>query len=129
MITRGVLFESSYAPGLAPEGSWLLKMIAGGATEPGVVDWEEERLVDRLVSEASRIVGAQLGPTFVEVVRHRRGIPQYKTGHMRWLADIDALVGARPGLALTGWGYRGVGVAHVASDARAVASKLAGGAR
>jgi oxygen-dependent protoporphyrinogen oxidase len=125
MITRGVLFESSYATGRAPEGSWLLKIIAGGATAPGVVDWEADRLVDRLISEASRIVGAELDPTFVEVVRHRRGIPQYRVGHMRWLDEIDALVAARPGLALTGWGYRGVGVAQIASDSRAVASKLA----
>lgn len=125
MITRGVLFESSYAPGRAPEGSWLLKVIAGGATDPGVVDWEEEPLVERLVSETSRIVGAELDPTFVEVVRHRRGIPQYEVGHLRWLDEIDALVAARPGLALTGWGYRGVGVAQIASDARAVASRFA----
>jgi oxygen-dependent protoporphyrinogen oxidase len=91
-----------------------------------VVDWEADRLVDRMISEASRIVGAELDPAFVEVVRHRRGIPQYGVGHMRWLDEIDALVAARPGLALTGWGYRGVGVAHIASDSRVVASKLAG---
>ncbi|MEX0795310.1 MAG: protoporphyrinogen oxidase [Acidimicrobiia bacterium] len=129
MIIRGILFESSYALGRVPEGSWLLKVIAGGATAPGVVDWEKGRLVERLVSEGSRIVGAELDPTFVEVVRHRRGIPQYGIGHMRWLDEIDALVAARPGLALTGWGYRGVGVAKIASDARAVASKLACDAR
>lgn len=125
MIIRGVLFESSYAPGRAPEGSWLVKVIAGGTTSPGVVDWEERRLVERVVSEASRIVGAELDPTFVEVVRHRRGIPQYEVGHLPWLEGIDALVAARTGLALTGWGYRGVGVAQIAIDARAVASRLA----
>ncbi len=125
MIVRGVLFESSYAPGRAPDGSWLLKVIAGGAAAPGVVDWEEGRLVERVVSEASRIVGVELDPTFVEVVRHRRGIPQYEIGHLRWIDEIDAMVSARPGLAFTGWGYRGVGVAQIASDARAVASKFA----
>jgi protoporphyrinogen/coproporphyrinogen III oxidase len=126
MIIRGILFESSYAPVRAPEGSWLLKVIAGGAIDTGVVDWDEERLVDRVVAEASRILGVELDPTFVEIVRHRRGIPQYEPGHMQWLEQVDALVAARPGLALTGWGYRGVGVAQLASDARAIASKLAG---
>ncbi len=125
MIIRGVLFESSYAPERAPEGSWLLKVIAGGSIAPGVVDWEEGRLVERVVLEASRVVGVHLDPTFIEVVRHRRGIPQYEVGHMRWLAGIDALVTARPGLTLTGWGYRGVGVAQIAADARVIASKLA----
>lgn len=128
MITRGVLFESSYAPGRAPEGSWFLKIIAGGATAPAVVEWDKGRLVDRLVSEASRMLGVQLDPTFVEVVRHRRGIPQYEVGHIRWLEAIDALVAARPGLVLTGWGYRGLGVAQIASDARMVASHLNGDA-
>ncbi|CAN5791732.1 protoporphyrinogen oxidase [soil metagenome] len=128
MIVRGVLFESSYAPARAPDGSWLLKVIAGGATAPEVVDWEDVPLVERVVSEASRIVGVDLNPKFLAVVRHRRGIPQYEIGHMGWLDQVDALVASRSGLALTGWGYRGVGVAHVASDARAVASRLAGNA-
>lgn len=127
MITRGVLFESSYAPGRAPAGSWLLKIIAGGATAPGVASWEEGRIEERVASEASRIIGSDLDPTFVEVVRHRKGIPQYEIGHLRWLDEIEALLAARSGLALTGWGYRGVGVAQIARDARNVASKVAAG--
>jgi oxygen-dependent protoporphyrinogen oxidase len=126
MVTRGVLFESSYAPDRAPDGSWLMKVIAGGATNPDVVEWEETRLVDRLVLESSRIVGSELVPTFVEVARHLPGIPQYDAGHHRWLHGLQSLVEARPGLALTGWGYRGVGVAQLASDARAVARSLVG---
>ena len=126
MVTRGVLFESSYAPDRAPDGSWLMKVIAGGATNPDVVEWEETRLVDRLVLESSRIVGSELVPTFVEVARHLPGIPQYDAGHHRWLHGLQSLVEARSGLALTGWGYRGVGVAQIASDARAVARSLVG---
>lgn len=126
MVTRGVLFESSYAPGRCPEGSWLMKVIAGGATNRDVVEWEEKRLVEQVVLESSKIVGSDLVPTFVEVVRHLPGIPQYEVGHDRWLNGVQSLVAARPGLALTGWGYRGVGVAHIASDARAVARSLTG---
>ncbi|MEX1249242.1 MAG: protoporphyrinogen oxidase [Acidimicrobiia bacterium] len=127
MISRGVLFESSYAPDRSPRGSWLVKVIAGGATHPGAVEWDERALVDRLVNELSQLIGADFEPTFVEVVRHRTGIPQYEIGHNRWLQEIDTLVSTRPGLFLTGWGYRGVGVAHIARDARAIAGKVVSG--
>jgi protoporphyrinogen/coproporphyrinogen III oxidase len=117
--TLGILFESSYAPHRAPVGHSFAKVIAGGSTRPDVVDWTDDQIIDTIVSEASRILAIDVDPTFVEIVRHHAGIPQYQTGHLEWVAELQKL--ARPGLHLTGWGYRGVGVAHVAADATRVA--------
>lgn len=122
--TRGVLFESSYAPSRAPEGRWLAKMIVGGATAPSVVDRDDERLIPEVVTEAEAILGVRLAPELVEVVRHRPGIPQYEVGHRRWLARVERLLAAAPGLYLTGWGYRGVGIANLATDAARVADAV-----
>jgi oxygen-dependent protoporphyrinogen oxidase len=122
--TRGVLFESSYAPSRAPEGCWLAKVIVGGAPSTSVVDRDDERLIPEVVAEVEAILGVRLAPDLVEVVRHRPGIPQYEVGHRRWLAGIERLLSATPGLYLTGWGYRGVGVASLATDAARVADGM-----
>ena len=123
----GMLFESSYAPDRAPAGSWLVKAIAGGATRPEVVGWDDERLVQQVGDELVRAVGVDLEASFTEVVRHRPGIPQYEVGHDAWLAQLDHLLSQYPGLYLTGWGYRGVGVAQLASDAASVAQRITEG--
>ncbi|MEX0825845.1 MAG: protoporphyrinogen oxidase [Acidimicrobiia bacterium] len=125
--TLGVLFESSYAPHRAPEGASLAKIIAGGATRPDVVDWDDDRLLSEVSREVARILGSDITPSFIEIVRHREGIPQYDLGHRDWLRNIDELVAVTPGLHLTGWGYRGVGVAHLATDATRLAARIAGG--
>lgn len=125
MATRGILFESSYAPSCVPDGSWLAKVIIGGAGVAPIVAWDDERLRTAATAETEAILGTSLNPDFVEVVIHRPGIPQYEIDHRRWLAEIDDMLRSRPGLFLTGWGYRGVGVAHLATDAVRVADAIA----
>ena len=123
----GVLFESSYAPGRAPQGHALAKVIAGGARRPELIDWDDSRIIEHVRGEVEHILGTDIEPSFVEIVRHRAGIPQYEIGHGAWLAEIDRRLGDRPGLHLTGWGYRGVGVGHLAADAVATAGRVVRG--
>lgn len=125
LVTRGILFESSYAPSRAPDNSWLAKVIVGGAGVDPIMAWDAERVRSVATTETETILGTSLSVDFVEVVTHRPGIPQYEIGHRRWLAEIDDMLRSRPGLFLTGWGYRGVGVAHLATDAVRVADAIA----
>ncbi|MEX2322624.1 MAG: protoporphyrinogen oxidase [Acidimicrobiia bacterium] len=118
----GILFESSYAPSRAPEGKNLAKIIVGGATNPDVAAWDTDRVIEAVVSEASRILGRDLAPDFTRVVRHADGIPQYEVGHQSWVATVAAAT--PPGIHLAGWGYRGVGLSHLAADAVAVADRV-----
>lgn len=125
LSTLGVLFESSYAPTRAPGRSWLMKVIAGGATNPGITDQGEESLVSLIRHEVSAILATEIDPDFVEVVRHRPGIPQYPPGHRDWLTRLDVARQSLPGLHLTGWGYRGVGLTGLAADATRVSREIA----
>ncbi|HUG75396.1 MAG TPA: protoporphyrinogen oxidase [Acidimicrobiia bacterium] len=118
----GILFESSYAPTRAPEGKNLAKIILGGATNPHVAAWDTDRVIETAVSEVSRVLGRDLAPDFTRVVRHADGIPQYEVGHQSWIATVAAAT--PPGIHLAGWGYRGVGLAHLATDAVAVADRV-----
>ncbi len=126
-VSLGVLFESSYAPARAPRGHALVKVIAGGARCPELVDWDDSRIAETVRAEVGHMLGTDIEPSFVEIVRHRAGIPQYEIGHGEWLAEIDRRLGDRPGLHLTGWGYRGVGLGHLAADAVATAGRVVRG--
>lgn len=119
----GILFESSYAPSRAPAGHSLAKVIAGGATRPDLVEWDDDRIINQVGTDVSRILGIDADPSFVEIVRHGAGIPQYEVGHAAWLAELDRLCGSD--LHLTGWGYRGVGVGHIAADAVRITAEIA----
>ncbi|HEY5889037.1 MAG TPA: hypothetical protein VIT24_14965, partial [Acidimicrobiales bacterium] len=63
-------------------------------------------------------------PELAHVIRHHPGIPQYEVGHGPVLAALDTAVATRPGLHLTGWAYRGVGVTNLATDAVRVADAI-----
>jgi len=118
----GTLFESSYAPSRTPAGVSLAKVIAGGARHPRVVDWDDATLVTRVGEELARIIGNDIDVDFVRVVRHRPGIPQYEIGHQ---ARLERLAAVRPpGLHFAGWAYRGVGITHLAADARSIADVI-----
>ena len=121
--TRGILLESSYAPHRAPAGHFLLKVIAGGDPPSALLDRDDTDLAENVGSEVARILGRDLEVSFVEVVRHEPGIPQYRVGHHRWLAAIEEA--APSGVHLAGWGYRGVGLSHLATDAVRIASTIA----
>ena len=125
-LVAGCLFESSYAPERAPAGHWLAKVIAGGARAPHAVDLDDDALVAAVLDEVRGALGSDLDPELAHVVRHLPGIPQYEVGHHRRLADIDRLLATRPGLHLTGWGYRGVGLGQIATDAVRVADVCSG---
>ena len=124
MVSVGVLFESSYAPRRAPEGSWLVKVIVGGARHPEITDWDDDRLVGRVTEEVERILGEVATLDFVDLVRQRPGIPQYTIGHSRRLRALGDRLDELPGLHLAGWGYRGVGIASLARDCATLAMEI-----
>lgn len=123
MSTRGILFESSFDPSRAPRGMRLLKAISGGSANPAFAGRPEAEIVERVTDEVGRMLGRTITPTFTRVVRHFPGIPQYPIGHLDWIASIER--GLPSGVHLAGWGYRGVGVSSLASDAVRIANEVA----
>ncbi len=122
----GLLFESSYAPGRAPNRHRLLKAIYGGAADPSAMDLTDLQLIELAIEEAGRILGVPVQPSWTHVIRHSPGIPQYDIGHSAWLDRLDAAT-AEMSLHLAGWGYRGIGISSLAKNAAELAGELAGG--
>jgi oxygen-dependent protoporphyrinogen oxidase len=86
--------------------------------------WDDDRLVAETVAEVGAALRVDLAPDFTHVIQHRPGIPQYEVGHSAWLSTLDRLTADRPGLHLTGWAYRGVGLTHLATDAVRIAAEI-----
>lgn len=120
----GCLFESSFGPGRAAPGHCLAKVIVGGARNPGIVDQSDDQIVTTVVSEMERALGTTVVPSWIKVVRNADGIPQYDLEHRQRLKTIDNLETAHPGLVFSGWGYRGIGVAHLATEAMTITNRI-----
>jgi len=121
----GALWETSIYPDRAPEGRALLRVMIGGATDLGAVELSDEDLLSAVRDDLKQTMGLSLAPSFVHIVRHWRGIPQYTIGHASRLERIEAAIGAHRGLFLAGNSYRGVSINACIEDAPRIAGGVA----
>jgi oxygen-dependent protoporphyrinogen oxidase len=120
----GVLWTSTIFPGRAPEGQVLLRVMIGGARDPGALELSDDQLVSQVRQELDRAQGVSGEPGFVRVFRHQRGIPAYTLGHAARLRRMRALEGQHPGLVITGNAHGGVSVNDCARNAWPTAERL-----
>ena len=119
--TLGTLWDSSMFENRAPEGTVLLRSMAGGACLPELVNLPDGLLLSRVQDDLRLIMGIEAEPDFVRIFKHQQAIPQYVAGHGERLAALEALAATHPGLFLTGNAFRGVGLNDcVASSHQAV---------
>jgi oxygen-dependent protoporphyrinogen oxidase len=121
-----VSFLSVKFPGRAPAGTVLLRVFAGGATQPELFERDDEALKTIVRAELYDLLGARGEPLLAEVSRHPRAMPQYTLGHLDRVAEIRRLAARHPRLILTGNFFDGVGIPDVVRAAeRAADSALA----
>ena len=87
-------------------------------------DLDDATLIDAAVSELGRHLGDDVQPNAVRLSRWPQAFPQYRPGHLDWLAAVDAAT--PPGLFLTGASYRGIGVPACIADAERTAAAVVG---
>lgn len=120
----GALWETAIYPNRAPQGKALMRVMIGGACDPDAVSVDDGTLLATVRAELFQTMGLRVAPEFVRIVRHRRGIPQYLTGHVARMQRIDTLLQAHPGLALAGNSYRGVSINSCVAEAGAIADRV-----
>ena len=123
LITRGEgfrmlgnLWETSLYPGRGPAGGILVRAMFGGAVDDAIGGLDEAQMLALAKTEISRLYGLGDAPVFEQVVRLQRAIPQYTVGHAGRVATVERAVAALPGLAVTGFGLRGVAFGDAAVD-------------
>ncbi len=127
--TLGVLWTSSFFPFQAPPGKVLLRVMIGGARDPGVADLPDDEVLRIALADLARTMGVRARPELVRLFRYREGIPQYALGHRARLAALAAALRAHPGLQISGNSLHGISVNHCAKEAYAVADRVVEAAR
>ena len=120
----GALWESAIYPHRAPDGKALMRVMIGGARDPGVIALDDDALLRVVRQELEQTMGLRVAPEFVRIVRHSRGIPQYTVGHVARLQRIDALLQPYPGLFLAGNSYRGVSINSCIAESGTIADRV-----
>jgi oxygen-dependent protoporphyrinogen oxidase len=120
----GVLWTSTIFPGRAPDGRALLRVMIGGARDPGALELSDDQLLQAVLQDLARAQGVRGEPCFARVFRHQRAIPGYTVGHAERLQQMGALERRHPGLVITGNAYRGVSVNDCAREAWPTAERV-----
>jgi len=98
----GCVWNSTLFPGRAPEGRVLLTSFAGGAMNPEMCAWSEERIASAVHQDLTRVLNISEQPVARHVHIYQRAIPQYNLGHEMILAELKSACDATPGLFIAG---------------------------
>ncbi|MFT3698197.1 MAG: protoporphyrinogen oxidase [Kofleriaceae bacterium] len=120
----GVVFESTVWTDRAPSGHALLRCIFGGARDPSVTEFADDRLIAQAVQDVSRALGSQITPDHTSVVRWAKGLPKYPVGHRERVRDATA-VARNHRIVLAGADYRGPAVNDLCADAATIVAEVA----
>jgi oxygen-dependent protoporphyrinogen oxidase len=97
-------------PYRAPADQVLVRCYVGGVGREGILQLDDEQLASRARAELSDVCGIKPEPSYLEVNRWPKAMPQYTLGHLDRLTQLNAALSRYGGLVLTGAGYRGVGI-------------------
>ncbi len=120
----GVLWDSSIFNDRAPKGKKLLRVMIGGQRNPDNALKSEEELSEMAIEGIKETMGVYAKPEISFVVRHERGIPNYRVGHLARMEALFESLNRHEGLYLSSNAYFGVGLNDCISNAKRVAKKV-----
>jgi oxygen-dependent protoporphyrinogen oxidase len=115
---------SSKWPHRAPAGRVLLRTFVGGARDPRALEQSDAELVRVSLAALTPLLGITGEPIFARVYRWERTSAQHEVGHLARLGAIEQTLARRPGLFVTGSGFRGVGIPDCVADGRATGRQV-----
>jgi len=111
-------------PHRAPADQLLMRGYVGGVGREDILQLDDAALTAKVRTELAALCGIRAEPSYTEVNRWWKAMPQYTLGHLDRLAQLDAAVSRYPGLVLTGAGYRGVGIPDCIRDGATAADRV-----
>lgn len=123
-IMSGCTFASAKFLGRAPQDRLILRAYIGGATAEQWIGKSDVQIVEAVKRELKELLGIHAEPLAYFVHRYHQAMPQYKVGHLDLLKTIERELGAVPGLALAGNGYRGPGIPDCIRSGQEAAEKI-----
>jgi len=122
----GCLFSSSALEGTAPPGVIHLRVLVGGRRDPDACGLGDGELLDLTRQELGRVLElrSDARPSVCHVVRHRLGLPQYETGHLQRIREIEGNLVRFPRVHITGNSYHGLSVSKVVEHAEQLSRRM-----
>ena len=111
-------------PHRAPPEQLLARCYVGGAGRESILELDDKALIARVRAELREICGLTAEPTYVEVNRWMKAMPQYRLGHLERLEQAEVALSRYGGLVLTGSAYRGVGIPDCIREGTVAAEKV-----
>lgn len=111
-------------PHRAPADQVLIRCYIGGVGRDGMLNRDDAAILNTVRAELASLCGLTAEPTYTEVNRWWKAMPQYTIGHLDRLTQLDAALSRYGGLVLTGAGYRGVGIPDCIRDGAVAAEKV-----
>ena len=109
----------------APQGKRLIRCYVGRAGEEANVELSDEEMTVGVRRDLRELMGLAAAPSFVEITRLRRSMPQYPLGHrVRTEAFLSALAARMPGVIPAGQPFGGVGLPDCAAQGKQAAESL-----
>ncbi|MBI2408643.1 MAG: protoporphyrinogen oxidase [Gemmatimonadetes bacterium] len=112
----GNLWDSHIFPARSPDGHLLMRVMLGGAVDPGVGVMSEHAVIALARDEVARMYGITASPSFVHAVQWPRAIAQYELGHLARVERIERAAARLDGLFIGGSGLHGVAFADAAAS-------------
>ena len=104
----------------------VLRTSLGRHGEETTLQADDEGLVRVSLADLAALAGITARPVDTHVQRWGGALPQYAVGHLAQVARIRADVARRPGLAVCGAAYDGVGIPAVIGSARRAVASVTG---
>ncbi len=102
----------------------IVRCSVGRSGDVAVLQRDDDDLADLAAAELAESIGLTAKPVANRVTRWGGGLPQYNVGHLDRVARIRAAVAARPGLAVAGAAYDGVGIPACIATGRQAAGQV-----
>ena len=102
----------------------IVRCSVGRIGEEAVLQRADDDLAALAAAEFAEATGVRGAPAASRVTRWGGALPQYAVGHLDRVASIRAAVASRPGLAVCGAAYDGVGIPACVATARAAVSQV-----
>lgn len=120
----GILYSSTLFPKRAPEGHVLLTVFVGGSRQPELAQKPDEDLISLAVHDVNTILGVKGEPSYINVTKWDKAIPQYQVGHGKYKDMLTDLEQNNPGLFFTGNYRSGISVADTIVNANEIAMTI-----
>jgi oxygen-dependent protoporphyrinogen oxidase len=118
-------FITNKWPERAPEDKHVIRVFVGGGSKSGLAEMEEEKITEIALKDLFKVLNSKpREPEEIYVRRFIKAMPQYDSGHLKRVEEIESVLKDMKGLFLTGSYLRGIGVPDCIKQGMMTAEKV-----